>query len=78
MRAICYHRRNVLLFESTKAPSNSASRPKTVTPPILDALYNKLTIALCIYLKDIVIFLYNKFKVELTCFSIYKVLEDIN
>jgi len=33
-RTIRRHRRNVLLYGATKAPSNGAGRPKTVKPPI--------------------------------------------
>jgi hypothetical protein len=34
-------RSNLLLFGSTKAPSNGAGRPKTITPPMLTALHDR-------------------------------------
>jgi hypothetical protein len=77
-RTIRRHRRNVLLYRSTKAPSNSANRPKTVTPPILITLCDKLAIDPCIYLKDIVAFLYSEFKVDVNRFNIHKALKDIS
>jgi transposase len=76
-RAIRRHRRNVLLFGSTKAPSNGAGRPKTVTPPMLTALCDKLVIDPCMRLKDMVAFLRGEFEVELTRFSVRRALRDV-
>jgi hypothetical protein len=75
-RIIRRHQWNVLLFGSTKAPSNGVGRLKTVIPPMLDALCDKLAIFLCMRLKDMVTFLRSEFEVELTRFSIRKALED--
>ncbi len=77
-RTIRRHRQNVLLFGSTKAPSNSAGRPKTITPPMLTALCDKLAILPCMRLEDIVDFLRGEFKVEVTRFSICKALKDVD
>jgi hypothetical protein len=43
-RAVRRIRSNVLLVGSTKAPSSGAGRPKTITPPMLTALYNQLAV----------------------------------
>ena len=47
----------ILLFRSTKTPLNGASQPKTITPPMLTALYDQLSIDPCIRLSDIAAFL---------------------
>jgi len=77
-RAIRRHRQNVLLFGSTKAPSNGAGRPKTITPPMLTALCDKLAIVPCMRLKDMVTFLRGEFEVEVTRFSIRRALKDVD
>jgi transposase len=77
-RAIRRHRQNVLLFGSTKALSNGAGRSKTITPPMLTALCDKLAIVSCMRLKDMVTFLRDKFKVKVSRFSIRRALKDVN
>jgi transposase len=69
-------RSNLLLFGSTKAPSNGAGRPKTITPPMLTALYNQLAIDPCMRLSDIVAFLQKEFNVDVIRFSIRRALKD--
>jgi transposase len=71
------HRRNLLAFGSTKAPSNSAGRPKTITPPMVTALCDKLAILPCMRLEDIVDFLRGEFEVEATRFSIRRALKNV-
>jgi hypothetical protein len=46
-RAVRRIRSNLLLFGSTKVSSNGAGRPKTITPPMLTALYDQLVTAMC-------------------------------
>ena len=77
-RTIRRHRRNVLLYGSTKAPSNGAGRPKTVTPPMLTALCDKLAIDPCMRLKDMVAFLHGEFEVDVNRFSIRRALKDVS
>jgi transposase len=77
-RAIRRHRQNVLLFGSTKAPSNGAGRPKTITPPMLTALCDKLAVVPCMSLKDMVTFLRGEFEVEVTRFSIRRALKNVD
>lgn len=76
-RTIRRHRQNVL-YGSTKAPSNGAGRPKTITPPTLTALCDKLAITPCMRLEDMVAFLHSEFEVEVTRFSIRRALQDVN
>jgi transposase len=69
-RTIRRHRRNVLLYGSTKAPSNGAGRHKSVKPPMRSALHDKLAIKPSMRLKDMVTFLSGEFEVELSRHSI--------
>lgn len=41
-RSICAINRNLRCFGSTKAPPNGVGRPRSVTPPMLDALREHL------------------------------------
>jgi hypothetical protein len=68
-RAMCRLRSNLLLFRSTKVPSNSAGRSKTITPSMLPALYDQLAIDPCMRLSDIAAFLQKEFDVAVTRFS---------
>ena len=77
--SVCAVRRirsNLLLFGSTKAPSNGAGRPKAITPPMLTALYDQLSIDPCMRLSDIAAFLQKEFNVDVTRFSIRRALKD--
>ena len=65
---------NLLLFGSTKAPSNGAGRPKTITPPVLTALYDLLALNPCMRLEDMAAFLGKEFDVDVTRFSISRAL----
>jgi transposase len=76
-RTIRRHRRNVLLYGSTKAPSNGSGRPKTVKPPMRSALHDKLAIVPSMRLKDMVTFLRGEFEVELSSHSIRRDLRDV-
>jgi transposase len=71
------HRRNVLLYGLTKALPNSAGRPKTITPPMMSTLCDKLSTAPCMPLKKMVAFLRGEFEVELTPYSIYRALRNV-
>ena len=77
-RTIRRHRWNLLTFGSTKAPSNGAGRPKTITPSMLTALCDKLAILPCMRLEDMVDFLCDEFEVEVTRFSIRRALKDVH
>ncbi|KAK4119395.1 hypothetical protein N657DRAFT_540965, partial [Parathielavia appendiculata] len=74
-RAVRRIRSNLLRFGSTTAPPNGASRPKTVAPPMLTALFNQLSLNPCMRLEDVADFLRNEFDVDLTRFSISRALK---
>ena len=69
-------RSNLLLFGSTKAPSNGPGRPKTITPPMLTALYDQLALDSYMPLDDMAAFLRKEFEVDVTLFSIRRALKD--
>lgn len=76
-RTIRRHRANWLRFRSTKAPPNGPGRPKTITPIMLTALCDQLSLTLCMRLEDMAAFLYKEFEVVVTRFSICRALKDI-
>ena len=43
-RTVRHIRSNLLVFGSTSAPSNGAGRPKTISPHMLTALYDRLSV----------------------------------
>jgi hypothetical protein len=51
-------------LDQRKPQSNSAGRPKTITPPMLTAACDKLTISPCVCLQDMVTLLRDEFEVE--------------
>lgn len=65
-RAVRRIRSNLLLFGSTKAPSNGS---KAITPPMLTTLYDQLAIDPCMRLSDMAAFLQKEFDVDVTRFS---------
>jgi hypothetical protein len=76
-RTIRYHRSNMLLYGSTKAPTNGAGCPKTITPLILVSLCNQLTIDPCMPFKEMAAFLRAEFDADVTRFSISRALNDV-
>lgn len=77
LRAVRRHRSNLLRFGSTKAPWNGSGRPKTITPHMLTALCDQLSINPYMPFKDIAAFLRRDFDVEVTRFSIRRALKGI-
>jgi transposase len=77
LRAVRRHRSNLLQFGSTKAPSNGSGRPKSITPHMLTALCDQLSINSSMSFKDMAAFLRKDFDVEVTRFSIRRALKDI-
>lgn len=75
-RTVRYHRSNMHLYRSTKAPSNGAGRPRTITPPMLTALCAQLAVDPCMRLRDMATFLGAEFDVDVTRFSISRALRD--
>src|ERR1700716_985092 len=69
-RSIYAINRNLRCFGSTKAPSNGGGRPRSVTPPMLDALCKYLEKDPGKYLYEMVNFLQMKFEVPVTTSSV--------
>ena len=60
-----------------KASPNTVGRPRSITPPILDALCEHLRENPKLYLEEMVAFLWNKFKVLVTIYSVARALDTI-
>jgi transposase len=70
-------RKNLRCFGSTKAPSNGVGRPRSVTPPMLDALCEHLQENPGSYLYEMVDFLQKEFEVCVTAVSVRRALDSI-
>ena len=62
-RSVRAIRSNLRYFGSTKAPSNGVGRPRSVTPPMLDALCEHLLEKPNLYQDEMAIFLWDEFEV---------------
>ena len=60
-----------------KASQNTVGRPRSITPPMLDALCEHLRENPELYLEEMVAFLWNKFKVLVTIYSVARALDSI-
>jgi transposase len=67
---------NIRHFGSTKAPSNSIGRPRSITPPILDALCEYLLEKPDRYREEIVLFVLDEFNTHITPSSIGRALKS--
>jgi transposase len=76
-RSICAITKNLRCFGSTKAPSEGAGRPRSVTPPMVDALREFLQQIPGAYLYEMADFLQKEFEVRLTTASIKRALVSI-
>lgn len=80
-RIIRYIRSNLRLFGSVKAPPIKAGRPRTVTPPMLDALCEHLLINPDLYLDEMASILWDEFETVVTTVvttaSIRRVLKSV-
>ena len=70
-------RSNLRYFGTTKAPSNGAGRPRTLAPPMLTALCNRLTDRLDMFQTELADFLHDEFDVDVTASSIRRSLKSI-
>ena len=66
---------NLLVFGSTRAPSTGAGRSKTISPPILSALYDRLSVNPSMTLNNMAVFLREEFDVYVTRYSIRRALQ---
>jgi transposase len=73
-RAIYRIKKNLRCFGSTKAPPNGVGRPRSITPPMLDALCKHLVVKPWLYLDQMVDFLWIHFQVYVTTYSIRRAL----
>ena len=68
---------NIQCFGSTKAPSNGGGRPRSVTPPMLDALCEHLLEKPGLCQDEMVLFLLDEFNTQVSTFSIGRALRSI-
>jgi transposase len=75
-RAIYRIQKNLRCFGSTKAPSNGVGRPRSITPPILDALCKHLLEKPWLYQDEMVDWVWDHFQVHVTIYSIKRALDS--
>lgn len=54
---------NIRIFSNVKAPPNKGSRPRSITPVMLEGLYDHLLEKTNMYLDEMAIFLRDKFDI---------------
>jgi transposase len=70
-------RSNLQFFGTTKAPPNGVGRPRSITPPMLEALCEHLVEKPDLYQDEMVVFLWDEFQILVTTFSIGRALASI-
>jgi transposase len=75
-RAVYAIQSNLRHFGSTKAPSNGVGRPRSVTPPMLDALCEYLLEKPDLYRDEMVLFVLDEFNTHVTPSSIGRTLKS--
>ena len=73
-RSIQTIRLNLRLFGTTRAPRNGGGRPKSISPPMLSALCERLIEKPDMYRDEMVLFLYDEFDTLVTTSSICRTL----
>jgi hypothetical protein len=68
---------NLRHFGSSKAPSNGGGRPRSITPPMLNALCEHLLEKPDLYLDEMVVFLWDEFEVLVTTSMVSRALTSI-
>jgi transposase len=76
-RSIKAIRSNLHYFGTTKAPPNGGGRPRSITPPMLEALCEHLLEKPELYLEEMVVFLWDEFDVLVSTSSISRALKSI-
>lgn len=67
---------NIRMFGTVKAPPIKGGRPRSITPLILEALYDHLIEKPALYLDEMVIFLWDEFALQTTKSSISRALKS--
>jgi transposase len=75
-RSVFAIKSNLRSFGSTKAPSNSVGRPRSITPPMLDALCEYLLEKPGLYRDEMVLFVLDEFNTHVTASSIGRALKS--
>jgi len=70
-------RSNLRYFGSVKAPPNGGGRPRSITPSMLEALRERLLEKADMYLDEMVVFLWDEFRVLTTVPTISRTLASI-
>jgi transposase len=76
-RAVRAIRSNLRCFGTTKAPFNGVGRPRSITPPMIEALCEHLIEKPGLYQDEMAIFLWDEFGILVTKFSIGRALASI-
>jgi hypothetical protein len=76
-RSIRAIRSNLRCFRNVRAPANGIGRRRSITPPMLEALREHLFEKPDLYQDEIVVFLWDKFRVLVTIYSIGRALASI-
>ena len=75
-RSIRNIRTNLRLFGSESPPLNRGGRPRSITPPMLEALCDHLTEKPGLYLEEMAVFLYDEFDISASSSSIKRTLSS--
>jgi transposase len=75
-RSVFAIKSNLRCFSSTKAPSNGVGRPRSITPPMLDALCEYLLEKPGLYRDEMVLFVLDEFNTHVTASSIGRALKS--
>jgi transposase len=77
-RSIKAIRSNLRCFGSTKAPPNGGGRPRSISPPMLESLFEHLLEKPNLHLEEMVVFLWDEFEVLVSTHSISRALKSIS
>jgi transposase len=77
IRGIKRIRSNICSFGTVKAPWNGGGRPRSITPPMLEALREHLLEKPDQYLDEMMLFLWDEFKVYVTTSTVSRALKSI-
>jgi transposase len=75
-RSVTTIKSNLRCFGSTKAPSNGVGRPRSITPPMLDALCEYLLEKPSLFQSKMQLFLLDEFNADITTSSIGRALKS--